>query len=121
MDKKIDVVLQWFSHVEKMENDRIAKVCVGEGAGSRSVGRPRKRWTDILKDCLKKRGSDVRQARRMAHDGSVWQGFVRGKMGRSPGDQPLTLTRCYSCEIPQSREALERGKSVCGQACVLRA
>ena len=38
-----------------MENDRIAKMLyVGECAGSRSVGRPRKRLTDTVKDCLKK-------------------------------------------------------------------
>ena len=39
----------------EMENDRIAKrVYVGECAGNRSVGRPWKRWTDTVKDCLKK-------------------------------------------------------------------
>ena len=55
------------------ENDRIAKrVYVGECAGSRSVSRPRKRWIDTVKDYLKKRGLDVRQARRMVHDISVW-------------------------------------------------
>ena len=43
-------------HVERMENDRISKrVYVGECAGSRSVGRPRKKSIDIVKDCLKKR------------------------------------------------------------------
>ena len=37
-------VLQWFGHVERMEKERIAKrVYVGECAGSRPVGRPRKR------------------------------------------------------------------------------
>ena len=39
-----------------MENDRIAKrVYVGECAGSRSVGRPLKRRTDTMKECLKKK------------------------------------------------------------------
>ena len=57
-DEKIDEgVLRWFGHVEGMENDRIAKrIYEGECAGSRSMGRPRKRWIDIVKDCLKKRG-----------------------------------------------------------------
>ena len=45
--------------------EKIAKrVYVGECAGSRSVGRPRKRWIDTVKECLKRRGLDVRQARR---------------------------------------------------------
>ena len=52
-----------------MENDRIAKrVYVGECAGSRSVGRPRKRWINTVKDCLRKIGLDVRQERRMIQD-----------------------------------------------------
>ena len=56
LDEKIDEgVLRWFGHVKRMENDRIAKrVYVGECAGSRSVGRPRKRWTNTVKDCLKR-------------------------------------------------------------------
>ena len=78
--EKIDEgVLLWFDHEERMENDRIAnRVYVGECAGSCSVGRPRKRWIDTVNDCLKKRGVDVRQARRMVRDMSVWRGFVRG-------------------------------------------
>ena len=62
-----------------MENDRIDKrVYVGERAGSCSAGRPRKRWIDTVKDCLKKRALHVRQARRMVHDRSVRRGFVKG-------------------------------------------
>ena len=46
----------WFSHVERMENYRIAKrVYVGVCAGSRLVGRPWKRWIDTMKECLKKK------------------------------------------------------------------
>ena len=62
-----------------MENDRIAKkVYVGECAGSHSVDRPQKRWIDTVKECLRKRGLDVRQARRMVQDRSEWRRFVRG-------------------------------------------
>ena len=39
-----EAILQWFSNVERMERDRIAKrVYVGECAGSRSMGKPQKR------------------------------------------------------------------------------
>ena len=57
MNEKIDEsVLQWFSHVEIMENDKNAKrIYVGQCAGSCSVGRLWKRWIDTKKDCLKKR------------------------------------------------------------------
>ena len=54
-------VPRWFGHVERMERDRIAK---REYAGSHSVGRPRKRWIDTVKEYLKKRGLDIRQTRR---------------------------------------------------------
>ena len=50
--------------MERIENGRIAmRVYVGECAGSHIVGRLWKRWIDTMKDCLKKRGSGVRQAR----------------------------------------------------------
>ena len=73
VDEKIDEgVLRWFGHMERMENDRIAKrVYVGACVSSRSVGRLQKRWIDAVKYCLKKKSLDVRQARRMAHDISV--------------------------------------------------
>ena len=55
--------------MERMENDRIAKrVYVGECADIRSVGRLRKRWIDTVKDCLKKRGLQFRQVRRIVRD-----------------------------------------------------
>ena len=45
--ERIDDVLWLFSHMERMENDRIAKrVYVGKCAGTRSVGRLRKSWID---------------------------------------------------------------------------
>ena len=53
VDERVDGVLRWFGHVERMENDMIMK---GECVGSRSVGKPRKR------------GLDVRQARGMMQD-----------------------------------------------------
>ena len=80
VDEKTDEgFLRWFGHLERMENDRISKrVYVGGYAGSRSVGMKLKRWTDTVKDCSKRRGLDVRVARRMVHDRSVWWRFVRG-------------------------------------------
>ena len=58
-----------------MERDRIVKrVYVGECDGSHSVGRPRKRWIYTVKDCMEKRGLDIRQTRRIMHDRIVWRG-----------------------------------------------
>ena len=80
VDERIDEsVLRGFGHVKRMENDMITnRVYAGECAGSCSVGRPRKRLIDAVKDCLRKRGLNIRQARRMVQDRSEWQGFVRG-------------------------------------------
>ena len=64
-------VLQWFSHVERMEKDRIAKRVYVVCAGSRSVHRSWNRWINTVKECFKKRGLDVRQAGRMVHERSL--------------------------------------------------
>ena len=59
--------------------DRFAKlIYIEKWAGSRSVGRPQKSWIETLKECLRKRGFDVMQARRMVQHRSDWQGLVRG-------------------------------------------
>ena len=82
---------------EEGEQQDCKKSDIGECASSCSVGRPQKRRIDTVKDCLKKRGLDARQARRMVHD----RGFVRGKAWCVAwGDEPLTLTRCHSLMKP---------------------
>ena len=48
----------------------LLRVYVRECAGSHSVGKPRKRWIDTVKECLRKRSLNVRQARRMVLDRS---------------------------------------------------
>ena len=54
------------------------RVYVGECAGSHSLGRPRRRWIDTVKEWLMKRRLDGRQATRMVQDRSEWRGFARG-------------------------------------------
>ena len=75
----------------------------------------RKRWIETVNDCLKKRGLDVRQTRRMVHD--RWGEY----MGRCLGDEPCTLMRCHSCEFLHLCEAHEGRKSVFGHTHNLRA
>ena len=63
-------VLRWFGHVERMENNRIAKrVYVGKCAGSCSVARPKKGSIDTVNNCLRKRGLDVSEANKMMQIG----------------------------------------------------
>ena len=117
LDERIDEgILRRFSSVERMERDRIAeRIYVGECAGSCSVGRQRKRWIDTAKECLKKRGLDIKQEEEWSRIG-VMVVVCKGEgMGRTPSDEPLTLTRCYSCGLPQLCEAFEGFKSVCSR------
>ena len=55
-DERIDEgIFQWFNHVERVENDGLARrFYVGECAG-----KPWKRWVNTVKDCLRKRGLDI--------------------------------------------------------------
>ena len=83
--------------MKRTENDRIAnRVYVGVCAGSQSVSRPKKRWTDTVKECLKKK--------------EVWISGKQGEwcmagvcggecMGCSLWDELLTL-RCHSYMKP---------------------
>ena len=45
-----------------------------ECAGSHSVGRPQNRWIHKVKERLRKKGVDIRQAGRMVQDKSEWWG-----------------------------------------------
>ena len=52
---------------------------------------PWKRGIDTMKECLRKRGLDVRQARRMFQDRCEWQGFGRGNAW---GEMPQLYEAC---------------------------
>ena len=67
VDERIDEgVILWDGHIERMGNDRIFMcicvyiqlICVygREWEGICLMGHPRKRWSDSVNDCLKKRG-----------------------------------------------------------------
>ena len=64
------MALMGFREATTSEENRLKNGSRDKSAGSRSVGRPRKSWIDTVKDCLKKRGLDVRKARRIVHDRS---------------------------------------------------
>ena len=55
MDERIED-LHWFSHVERMENDRITKsLYAGEFADAQWASHKRKRWIDTVMECKKKK------------------------------------------------------------------
>ena len=53
-------------------------------SGSHSVGRSRKRCIDTVKECLRKRSLEVRQATRKVQDRSEWRGFIRANVWGVP-------------------------------------
>ena len=52
--------LKWYGHVMRMEETRLAKRHLQwKPRGRRPVGRPRKRWFDVVKEALLKRGKSL--------------------------------------------------------------
>ena len=75
----------------------------GECVSSHLVGQPQMRWIDSVNYCLKKRGLNVGQARRMVRV-CTWK-----CLRHSRGYELLTSTRCYSCGLSQIYETLRDG------------
>ena len=49
--------LRWLGHVARMDGERVPKrLLFSHVSGHRSRGRPRKRWTDVVKNDLKRKG-----------------------------------------------------------------
>ena len=81
IDKDPNAQIRELCRVTQGVDDRIAKRIYVGVCGVSHSGRPqkKKRWTDNVKDCLKERSLDVREARRMVHDKSV-QGEMCGAL-----------------------------------------
>ena len=72
-------MLRWFGHVERMNDERMAKrVYVSGVDGRRGRGRPNRVWMDGVKEALNKRGWTLEQAKTIAHDRVEWRRMVNG-------------------------------------------
>ena len=70
-------VLKWFSHVERMDNDRLLKKIMNEKVSGRSArGRLRFGWMDGEKRALDDRRMDVREASERARNRNEWRTIV---------------------------------------------
>ena len=73
--------LRWAGHVVRMDEERTAKKALDRNFdGTRSRGRPRKRWLDCVVEDAKRLG--VTNWRRMAEDRNEWRTFVESAKTR---------------------------------------
>ncbi|KAJ4438739.1 hypothetical protein ANN_14690 [Periplaneta americana] len=70
--------LRWARHVARMGESRNAyRVLVGRPEGKRPLGRPRRRWEDIIKMDLREVEYDDRDWINLAQDRDQWRAYVR--------------------------------------------
>ena len=68
--------LRWFGHVLRKDDEDWVKKCMAlEVDGGRERGRPRKRWSDVVRRDMKKCGL----AREDAYDRAKWRMLSWGK------------------------------------------
>ena len=72
--------LRWLGHVARMAEHRVPKrLLFSHVSGRRSRGKPRKRWTDVVKDDLKRRGH-TNNWYRSCQDRAFWRSMLsRGR------------------------------------------
>ena len=70
-------VLNWFGHMERMDEERMVKRIAGSNVeGARLRGRPRLGWMNNVKRALNARDMSVDEARMAVRDRSAWREIV---------------------------------------------
>ena len=70
--------MQYFGHVQRMDHTRYPKLALhGYVHGTRTHGRPKKRWIDMVKDDCRQRDLDIHQATEMTQHRSAWRSLVK--------------------------------------------
>ena len=79
LSQRVDrCTLRWFGHVERMNEERMAKkVYVSAENGRRDRGRPTRVWMDGVKDALNAREVTLEQARMIVDDRDRWRDLVK--------------------------------------------
>ena len=70
-------VLRWFGHIERMEGERLVKkIYRADVEGSKERPRPKRRWMDGVKGCLRARGLTIPKAKECVKDRREWRHIV---------------------------------------------
>ena len=70
-------ILRWFVHVERINDEKIAKrVCESGVGGNQGRGRPNRVWMDGVRRVLNDRGLILEQARMNVHDRAKRREFL---------------------------------------------
>ena len=92
IDKYDSSVLRWFGHVERMGDERIAKMIFHNRVdGRRGKGRPRTSWSDVVEKCLKKKNirstkckrkcmkrcMNLKEASEVCQNRTLWRSLTR--------------------------------------------
>ena len=72
-------MLRWFGHVERMDEECMAKVMISDVEGNRCRGRPRLGWMDGVRIVLRERSMSVEQGRLNALGRRRWELTVRSE------------------------------------------
>jgi len=73
--------MRWTGHVAHMGEERgVYRVLVGKPEGTRPLGRPRRRWADIIRMALQEVGCVYRDCIGLAQDRDRWQTLVSALM-----------------------------------------
>ena len=70
--------LQWFGHVERMEEKRPPNAALhGHVEGKRSRGRQRQTWMDNVREDLKEKNIDLTRIGETTRSREVWRNIAR--------------------------------------------
>jgi hypothetical protein len=73
--------MRWAGYVARMGEERnVYKVLVGKPEGKRPLGRPRRRWEDVIRMDLREIGLGCVDWIRLAHDRDRWRAVVSAMM-----------------------------------------
>jgi hypothetical protein len=73
--------MRWVEHAARMGERRNAyRILVGKPEGKSPLGRPRRRWVDIIKINLREVGWDGRDWIDLAQDRDRWRAYVNAVM-----------------------------------------